>query len=162
VGVEHLVRRGFELGYSPLEDELRGIRGRIDVLSTQRRFLVEHGRAVCRFDELTRNTLQNQILKATLRTLATDPAIDRANRSDVLRIARDLRGVEDIVVTSQSFRRVQLTGNNRFYRFLLNICELVHGAWLTSEQGGRYRFRSFLRDEKKMALVFQYFVYNFL
>jgi 5-methylcytosine-specific restriction enzyme subunit McrC len=161
-GVEHLVRRGFELRYSPQEEQLRGIRGRIDMLSTQRRFLVQHGRAACLFDELTTNTLPNQILKATLRALATDPAIDRANRTAVLRIARELSNVEDIALTSQSFRRVQLTGNNRFYRFLLNICELVHGAWLTSEEEGHYRFRSFLRDEKRMALVFQYFVYNFL
>lgn len=27
---------------------------------------------------------------------------------------------------------------------------------------GRYRFRDFFRNEKKMALVFQYFVFNFL
>lgn len=161
-GIEHLVRRGLELGYSPHEDELRGIRGRIDMLSTERRFLVHHGRAACRFDELTTNTLPNQILKATLRALATDPAIDRSNRTAVLRTARELKGVEDIALTSQSFRRVQLTGNNRLYRFLLNICELVHGAWLVTEEKGSYRFRSFVRDEKRMALVFQYFVYNFL
>ena len=57
---------------------------------------------------------------------------------------------------------MQLTGNNRLYRFLLNICELVHGAWLVTEEKGSYRFRSFVRDEKRMALVFQYFVYNSL
>jgi 5-methylcytosine-specific restriction enzyme subunit McrC len=80
----------------------------------------------------------------------------------LLRVARELRGVESIALTTQSFRRVQLSGNNSFYRFLLNICELVHGGLLPSEQEGRHRFRSFLRDEEKMALVFQYFVYNFL
>ena len=161
-GVEHLARRGFDLGYSFQQDELRGVRGRVDILSTQRRFLVEHGRASCRFDELTTNTLPNQILKAALRALATDPSIDRVNRSALLRVARELRDVENIGLTTQSFRRVQLARNNSFYRFLLNICELVHGDWLMSEQEGHHRFRNFLRDEKKMALVFQYFVYNFL
>jgi 5-methylcytosine-specific restriction enzyme subunit McrC len=39
---------------------------------------------------------------------------------------------------------------------------LIYGSWLASEEPGLYRFRHFLRDEKRMALVFQYFVYNFL
>src|SRR5678815_2358182 len=46
-GIEHLLRRGIGVGYSPQEDEVRGLRGRIDILSTQRRFLIEHGRAAC-------------------------------------------------------------------------------------------------------------------
>jgi 5-methylcytosine-specific restriction enzyme subunit McrC len=159
-GIEHLARRGLELGYSSLEDELRGIRGRVDLLSTERRFLVEHGRAACRFDEFTTDTLPNQILKASLKLLSTHRSIDPANRSAVLRISRELRGVKDIMITNQSFRCVQPNANNRFYKFLLNICELIYGGWLTSEDESPYRFRAFLRDEKKMA--FQNFVYNFL
>jgi len=161
-GIEHLARRGLELGYSSQDDEFRGIRGRVDLLSTQRRFLIEHGRAACHFDELTTDTLPNQILKACLKLLSADPNIDPVNRSAVLRITRELRGVKDVQITNRSFRCVQLNGNNRFYKFLLNVCELIYGGWLTSEEEGRYRFRSFLRDEKKMALVFQNFVYNFL
>jgi 5-methylcytosine-specific restriction enzyme subunit McrC len=57
---------------------------------------------------------------------------------------------------------IQLDRNSSFYRFLLNICELVHSARVPEGEAGRYRFRDFLRDEKKMALLFQYFVYNFL
>jgi 5-methylcytosine-specific restriction enzyme subunit McrC len=161
-GIEHLARRGFERGYSVQEDELRGIRGRVNMFATQRRFLVEHGRSACIFDELTTDILPNQILKATLKTLSADPGIAPENHTAVLRVARELRGVEDITVTSRSFYRIGVTGNNRFYRFLLNVCELVHGSWLASEEEGRYRFRDFLRDEKRMAYVFQYFVFNFL
>lgn len=161
-GVEHVARRGLERGYNPQEEEIRGIRGRIDILPTARRFLVKHGRAACNFDELTTNTLANQIIKATLRSLARDSDIAEKNRSAVLRLARNLRGVDDIALTSQCFRRIQLHGNNRIYRFLLNVCELVHGSWLVDQTEGRYRFRDFVRDEKKMAYVFQYFVYNFL
>jgi 5-methylcytosine-specific restriction enzyme subunit McrC len=161
-GIEHIARRGFERGYNSEEGELRGVRGRVDILATNRRFLLEHGRAACVFDELTTDTLPNQILKATLKALAKDPAIDPINREAVLRIARRCGNVQDITITTQSFRCIQLTGNNRVYRFLLNVCELIHGSWLTSEEAGPYRFRAFLRDERRMAYVFQYFVFNFL
>jgi 5-methylcytosine-specific restriction enzyme subunit McrC len=75
---------------------------------------------------------------------------------------RDLHGVDEIALNSHSFRRVQLHANNRFYRFLLNVCELIHGSWLPDKQTGSYRFRDFVRDERAMAQVFQNFLYNFI
>jgi 5-methylcytosine-specific restriction enzyme subunit McrC len=161
-GLEHLARRGLEVGYRTQSDELRRIRGRVDMLSTQRRLLLKHGRASCVFDDLTTNVLANQIIKATLKLIAKDAEIDSDNRKAVLRLARNFSGVDDIGVTARSFRKIQLNGNNGFYRFLLNVCELVHSALLPEQQEGAYRFRDFLRDEKKMALVFQHFIENFL
>jgi len=119
-GIEHLRRRGFERGYSPQQDELRGIRGRIDILTSQSRFLLQHGHAACNYD-LTTDILPNQILKATLNILKTDPSIHPDNRAAVSSVVRDLRGVQDIVLTNRSFRCVQFTSNNKFYRFLLNV-----------------------------------------
>lgn len=65
----------------------------------------------------------------------------------------------DVPVNSRSFRMIQLDRNSSFYRFLLNSCELVHSARIPEEGAGRYRFRDFLRDERKMAYLFQYFVF---
>lgn len=161
-GIEHLARRGLQRDYGLRQEELRGVRGRIDVWATERRFLNRHGRVACSFDELTTNTLPNQIIKSTLRVLAADREIHPDNRVAVLRKRRDLKGVDDVTVTQQCFRKIQLNGNNAFYRFLLNVCELIHGAWLADEAKGDYRFRDFFRDEKKMALLFQHFVYHFL
>jgi 5-methylcytosine-specific restriction enzyme subunit McrC len=161
-GVEHVGRRGFELGYDAQDQELRGIRGRIDISTTARRFLVKHGRSACSFDELTTNTPANQIIKATLRVLARDPAIDPRNRLALLTLNREFHNVDDISVTSQSFRTVQLGANQRFYRFLLSVCRLIHDSTLVEEEKGIRRFRDFLRDEDRMAYVFQDFVYNFL
>jgi 5-methylcytosine-specific restriction enzyme subunit McrC len=161
-GLDHISRRGLKRGYAPHEDEIRGVRGRIDVLSTERRLLLKHGRVACGFDELTTDILANQIIKTTLKILSTDPRIHPANRLAVLAYSRSLRMVADKAVTSQSFRRIQLDGADRFYRFLLGVCEVVHGSWLPEETKGHSRFRDFLRDEKKMALVFQHFVFNFI
>jgi 5-methylcytosine-specific restriction enzyme subunit McrC len=57
---------------------------------------------------------------------------------------------------------VQLNSNNRLYRFLLNVCELIQGSWLIDEKTGAYRFVEFLDDDRRMPYVFQFFVYNFL
>ena len=161
-GIQHLVRRGLEQGYEVQDEEIAGVRGRMDVLVSARRFLLAHGRAACSFDELTANTLANQILKSTLHQLARAQDLNAELRKRVQILRRDLRGIDEIAITSQSFRRVQLHGNNRFYRFLLNVCELIHGSWLADQEAGIYRFRDFVRDERAMARVFQNFLFNFI
>lgn len=52
-GVEHLARRGLQSGYISSEQELVGIRGRVNILKSARRFLPEHGRSFCMVDEWT-------------------------------------------------------------------------------------------------------------
>ena len=161
-GVEHLARRGLEQGYLPYEEDLPGIRGRVDVLRSGRKFLLLHGRAACTFDELSANTLPNQILKSTLRVLEQVPELhgDLKGRARTLRHA--LAGIADISVTSHTFRRVQLHSNNRFYRFLLSVCKLIQASALVDPASGEYRFRDFVRDERAMAKVFEDFLYNFI
>src|SRR4051812_39323623 len=52
-GIRHLARRGLEQGYDLREEELIGIRGRLDVATSVRRSLFVQGRAYCRYDELS-------------------------------------------------------------------------------------------------------------
>lgn len=161
-GIEHLARRGLEQGYELHEDELTGVRGRIDALRSGRRFLLMHGRAACQFDELSVNTLPNQIIKSTLKLFDRFPTLHSDLRRRVRLLRNSLPGVEDSAINSQSFRRVQLHSNNRFYRFLLSVCKLVHTSALIEPTSGTYQFRDFVRDERTMAKVFQDFLFNFI
>lgn len=160
-GINHTLRRGLDRGYEEHEDELSSIRGRIDIAITARRMLATHGKAHCYYDEFTVNTLPNRIIKSTLRYLSNVPSLDKALRTKLLKLYRDLHEIDDVQLNKFSFRRVQLNSNNRFYRFLLNICELVQSAWLLDEQTGSYKFRDFIRDDRAMARLFESFVLNF-
>jgi len=160
-GVRHLLRRGLEQGYELRSAELTGIRGRPDLLQTARRFLERHGRAACDYDELTVNTLPNQILKATMRVLAGVPGLHNTLRQALRVLHRSLGAIDDRPLGTLPFHRVQLHSNNRYYKFLLHVCELVHRSWLVDEATGFYRFRDLLRDEQLMARVFEDFVFHF-
>lgn len=160
-GINHLARRGLEQGYQIKEEEVVSLRGRLELVASARRMLLIHGRALCTFDEMSVDTLQNRILKATVRVLSAVPTVDRGLRKRLVDAYRSLDGIQDIRLAHSTFRSVQLHSNNRFYRFLLNVCELVSGAWLVDERTGSYVFRDFLRDERQMALLFQNFVFNF-
>jgi 5-methylcytosine-specific restriction enzyme subunit McrC len=160
-GVEHLARRGLERGYLGIEEELASLRGKIRLLESHARMLPQRGVAICETDDLKANTLANQIIRTTLGRLARVSELDPGLRKRTLRLRNSLSGIDDIALDASAFRRVQLHANNRYYRFLLNICRLIHDAKLVDESDGAYRFRDFLRDHQQMSRLFQRFVCNF-
>jgi len=160
-GTNHLIRRGLDQGYENFEGELSSIRGRINVGITARRGLNIHGKAYCDYDDLSTNTLPNRILKSTLRYLSGVPSLDSTLRKKLLVLHRSLGNIDDVPLGKFLFRKVQLQSNNRFYRFLLNICELVQASWLVDERTGQYKFRDFIRDDHRMAKLFEDFILNF-
>jgi 5-methylcytosine-specific restriction enzyme subunit McrC len=91
-GINHVARRGLEQGYRLQEQEVVGLRGRIELVASARRMLRTHGRTLCSFDELSPNTLPNRILKATLRVLSAVPTINGDIRRRVVDTYRNLGG----------------------------------------------------------------------
>jgi 5-methylcytosine-specific restriction enzyme subunit McrC len=77
-------------------------------------------------------------------------------------IHQSLHGITEIQLTSHTFRRVQLHSNNRFYRFLMNVCSIIQSSSLIDSVSGDYKFRDFVRDEREMARVFENFLFNFI
>ena len=160
-GVNHLLRRGLDQNYLTHEAEIAGVRGRINVGATARRMLIAHGKAHCEFDELSVDTLPNQILRSTVRRIAKVESLSGDLRFRLRGVNRELGGISVIPLSKQSFRKVQLHGNNRFYRFLLNVCELVLDWSMLDESSGSYRFRDYIRDENRLPALFEDFVFNF-
>jgi 5-methylcytosine-specific restriction enzyme subunit McrC len=160
-GVRHLSRMGLERGYCETSEEMYGIRGRLDVAASLRRPIFMLGRAHCTYDELTADTLANRIIKATLTNLERDQTLDTALRDRIHGVVRQLPEINSIHLSNTLFRQVSVTSNRRFYRFLLDICELVHNSSLPEPTGSR-KFRDFTRDDKKMWRLFQAFLLNFI
>ena len=63
-------RRHLSLGYRTREAALNRIRGRIDVLATERRRLLSRGLVACRFDELTIDMPRNRFVRAALEAIS--------------------------------------------------------------------------------------------
>jgi len=160
-GTQRLIKRGLDRQYIPQSETLRTVRGRIDMQESVRRFLPRQGKLQCTFDDFRHDVLHNQIIKSTLRRLASTPSIHKNLAADLMRTFRRLPEVSEVHLRSGLFKRVQLHRNNAHYSFLLHICELALECMLMDEKSGHYRFRDFVRDENKMPLLFQHFVRNF-
>ncbi|MBF9060729.1 hypothetical protein HKCCSP123_16230 [Rhodobacterales bacterium HKCCSP123] len=160
-GTHRLLRRGLDRGYIEVTEETRSPRGklRLDVMTKQQTML--RGFAVCDMDELTPDVLHNQVLKASLLSLAACADVEQALRHELLISARRMAGVSPIRLSADLFHRVQLSRNTSQYGFLMRVCELVFHALLPDEQGGGSKFQSILEDETRMSALFEDFLRNF-
>jgi 5-methylcytosine-specific restriction enzyme subunit McrC len=69
--------------------------------------------------------------------------------------------VDLIQINNSLFSQIKLNRNNRFYGFLMNVCQIIYENTLPSEEQGNYKFTDFTRDERKMNQLFEAFIRNF-
>ena len=160
-GVQFLIRRGFDWGYVLHAEDTARLRGRIDFNLSMKRQLFLRGRMRCEFDEMSYDVLHNRILKTTIANLLYTDGVDDKQKERLGEYVRYLNPVTSIRISPREFRRVQLHNGNHYYRFLLNICELIYESLLPTEETGHSYFRDFIRDENRMPHVFEQFVRNF-
>ena len=68
--VEHRIQRNLSYSYQSRDAVLNRVRGRIDLLGTERGRLLEWGKIACRFDELTIDTPRNRYVRAALEAIS--------------------------------------------------------------------------------------------
>lgn len=160
-GLKHLLRRGVNRGYVPVEEDLSVLRGRVNFQESMPLILRGSPRLSCEFEEREHDILTNQILKATMARLIRVAGINKALAHELRMLLRAFKNVSEPRLSKPLFRQVQIHRHNAFYDFLIRICELIYETTLPEGGGDQYRFSDILRDEKKMAYVFENFVRNF-
>ena len=160
-GVAHLLKRGLDRAYVTSEDEIAGVRGRLDIGASVKRASFRKARACCVFDELSPDVPHNRIVKTMLRRIANVEGLSSSLANDLRELYRRMPGIHETAITTQMFRRVTLGRNNAFYRFLLDVCEIAHRNLLVDEATGAEQFRDFTRDDSQMARLFEKFLFQF-
>jgi 5-methylcytosine-specific restriction enzyme subunit McrC len=160
-GVRTLYRRGLETGYLLREEMTSTMRGHILIGDTLLVLAKQPKKLFCTFDELSADIANNQILKATMKSLLGEDSLKRELRTELSRSLALLSGVSETTLNARLFYQVRLHQNNRLYSFLINICRFFYESLEAQEQPGRYRFRDVDRDKKRMRRVFENFVRNF-
>lgn len=89
------VRRGLPRRYIACEEDLRLLRGRLDVVGQFTRHAVRPDRLACRFDELSEDTPLNRVIKAA-----------------VLRLARMTRSAANARLLAELAARFEFTGDS--------------------------------------------------
>jgi 5-methylcytosine-specific restriction enzyme subunit McrC len=160
-GTNYVLKKGLDRNYREIEEESNRISGRILMDEVIKRNLFKSGVIRRRFDELSYNILHNKIIKGTFLKIIRLREIDAALREEAIRIFKRFPYVGSLDIKKKDFSELRLNRNNYFYDFLIKICEIINDSLLISEKTGEYKFRDFLRDDKRMAQLFEQFVRNF-
>jgi len=135
--VEVRQRRRLSLGYRSRDAVINRVRGRIDVLNTERHRLLDRGLVACRFDELTIDTPRNRFVRAALE------AISRiVRRKEVAHRCRSLAsGMKTMGVAGIAPTRAQMSTdcfgrNDADDRFMVAAAKLAFDLALPTEAAG--------------------------
>ncbi len=158
-GFFHLARQGLDRGYLDFQDDIGGVRGRINLSDTTKRALRAQGRISCEFEELTYDVLHNRILRSTLHSMLRLGNLDRGIASDVRKAFRRMEGITEVSLSKRVFNQVQLDRNRRYYRLLLSVCRLIHELLLIDERSGQTTLSAI--DSSRMYQLYENFVINF-
>ncbi len=121
--VERRLMRNLSFGYQSKRAVLGRVRGRIDLLNTERHQLLARGMVACRFEDLTVNTPRNCFVRAALNAIAKI-----VGRSDLAHRCRALAiSLKRIGVTGEKPSRSEVSAN-RFGRHDADDQQMVAAA----------------------------------
>lgn len=160
-GTKVLLKRGIDKSYIDCTDEIVGVKGKVQISQTLKSNLLFKQRTVCTFDTFSSNILTNRILISTLYSLSRTKGLDRELKKELITLQRMFSGIDLIQINNSLFSQIKLNRNNRFYGFLMNVCQIIYENTLPSEQPGNYKVIDFTRDERKMNQLFEAFIRNF-
>ena len=135
--VERRIKRNLSFGYQNRETVLKRVRGRINLLHTERKRLLEKGMIACRFEELTVNTPRNRFVRAALDVIA-----NIVNRNDLAHNCRSLaKTLRRMGVAGERPARAEISldrfGRNDFQdRQMVSAAHLAFNLALPTETAG--------------------------
>jgi 5-methylcytosine-specific restriction enzyme subunit McrC len=165
--LEQRMRIGLGRSYTDEQQFLQGIRGRIQFTESIKSLAFERGQVSCKYQQYSLNVPKNQIIRSVLVRLVQvgqfgpDHAYAERLRHTLRRLARDLDGIDLVELKPDLIRRQQLGRNDRDYRLMLAICELLLLRLMPSDSEGSHRLPTLERDVLKMYRVYERFVANF-
>ncbi len=160
VNVNSVLKRGLYKEYFETEEELRGVKGKVDFKESLNKLSFENAKAFCRYDELSENNRINQIIKTTAYKLYKTEGVKEDNKKKLNNTLLHFNNVDLTDINDNSFK-IRYNKNNLYVAYLMNICKLINESCMLSENKGNYKFINVLDDDKTMESIYELFVYNF-
>ncbi|OQB35915.1 MAG: 5-methylcytosine-specific restriction enzyme subunit McrC [Candidatus Hydrogenedentes bacterium ADurb.Bin179] len=160
--VARRLKRNLSFGYRQETAVLNRVRGRIDLLNTERHQLQTRGRVACRFDAITVNTPRNRFVRAALDRIA-----GMVNRPELAGRCRSLaRSLKQAGVTGEKPNRSEMSvdrlgRHDAEDRMMLAAARLAFDLALPTEMSGAAWLLSPDRDIQWLRRLYEKAVAGF-
>lgn len=160
IGISLQRKRGFERNYLEQNEDIAGLRGRLDLSKTARLIMSGKQQTHCYFDEFNEDTYKNRILKRCAEILLRNKDVDDIRHRDLKRSLLALRDVSSIDEHRIDWSRLKYHRDNASYRMLMNVCYLIIDRELLSENGEDKQLATF-EDVRKLSSLYENFVLEY-
>ena len=159
-GIGLQLKRGLYREYIDRTEDLSVVRGKINIPGMLRRRAVQKLYVTCEHDELSENNLFNQILKSTVSLLLRESDVEEKYKKELKREMLYLASVDTISLVNVKWNHIRFQRNNRSYRMLLAVCQLLAEGVLLTTEAGDFRLASYI-DEQPMNRLYEKFILEY-
>ncbi len=159
-GISRLLKQGVYRQYVSRKEDDAVVRGKIDMAGTIRNRLSEKRVVTCEYDELSENNLLNQILKTTGLLLLRHADVKPEYKNRLKREMLFFSNVDTVSRANVHWSDIRFQRNNKTYRLLVGLCQLIWEGMLLTTETGKYKLASFV-DEQRMSRLFEKFVLEY-
>ncbi len=162
--VQQRIRIGLGRNYCEEEHLLRGIRGRINFTDCMKNHAFEHGQVYCNFEQYSLNVPKNQIIRSSMMRLIQigqfGPDVNKGNelRQRLRWITRSMEGIDFVELKLDFIHKQQLGRNDRDYKLMLAICELILERQMPANTTGQKQLPSLDQSSLVMHNIYERFV----
>ncbi|NCB44020.1 MAG: 5-methylcytosine-specific restriction endonuclease system specificity protein McrC [Clostridia bacterium] len=158
-GIANQIKRGLGREYLATVDMLNTPRGKIDISASVKMENHLKKRLVCHYDEYSKNTYINQVLKTIAFLLLRSNDVKMEQKKALQRVLLFFHEVELLNPKKIQWSNIKYHRNNATYRMLIEICKMAQESLLPTEQEGPRRLRQF--EEEYMPRLFEKFVLEY-
>lgn len=159
-GIGKLIKSGFHRSYVSKQEELKNIKGKIDVNESVKCVANQSQSLICNYDEYSENDTFNQILKYTIDFIVKNKMFDSSIRHDLKKLSIFFAEIDSLAPTKENRTKLVFSRNNVTYRMLIQISIMLYENTFVNEDAGKIKFKDFFRSEQ-MHKVFEIFILNF-
>ncbi len=165
--IQQRIRIGLGRDYNEIENEIYGIRGRIDFDKSIKFLCFPQGRTFSRYYLYMKNVFKNQIIRSTLSRMiqvgdfGSDKIKAKDQRNNLRSIIQEMDGIDLIDLKPTDIRRELLLQRDMDYRLMLTLCYLLYSRLMPVEKRGKDYLLKVNRDELTLYDIYEKFVAEF-
>ena len=150
------IRQHLTAGYRHRQEDLNRVRGKIDLLRTERRRLMDRGKVACQFEELTIDTYRNRYVRGALER-ASHYVKDADLKVRCKSLAHELSkmGVSSGAPDSRAIDSERFGMHDRHDEIMLTIARLIYEFAIPAREAGSLSLPDPNREDTWVRTLFE-------
>lgn len=155
--VRKQIKKGINKDYIGNTNSLSTVRGKINISDTIKTNSLLKQKLTCDYDEFSDNNPLNQIIKTTATYLINSNRIGNATKRELKKVMIYFSNVDVIEISSINWKKLMFNRNNKSYKNIIVLCELILKGLIVSDKKGNEQFKEFL-DETALHRIYENFI----